>query len=49
VEKLELKKLMSAHCAALKFDSNAFYAYLNYDSAEMAESLKFFKSDAPLK
>jgi len=48
-EKLELKKLLSAQCAALKFDSNAYYAYLNNDSFEMTECLKFFKSDAPLK
>ncbi len=48
-ERVELIKLIEAHCAALKFGANAFYSYLNNESPEMAESMNFFKSDAPLK
>ncbi len=49
IEKNELKKMLEAHCAVLKFDSNSFYAYLNSNSSEIAECLNFFKTDAPLK
>lgn len=49
IEKEGLKKMLGAHCAALKFDSNSFYAYLNNDSFEIAECLNFFKTNAPLK
>ena len=48
-EKAELKNLLAAHCAALKFDSNSFYTYLNNMSPEFAACLNYFKSDAPLK